>query len=73
MKIAKNDTHQRLYPFQNAHFGLKMQKTMLKTFLQHIAVALCNLCKKLLQKTANIRKNETILEIAKNGHQAKAM
>ena len=32
---------------------LKMQKNMLKTFLQHIAVVLC---KKRLQKTANIRK-----------------
>ena len=32
---------------------LKMQKNMLKTFLQHIAVVLC---KKRLEKTANIRK-----------------
>ena len=32
---------------------LKMHKNMLKTFLQHIAVVLC---KKRLQKTANIRK-----------------
>ena len=32
---------------------LKMQKNMLKTFLQHIAVVLC---KKQLQKTANIRR-----------------
>ena len=32
---------------------LKMDKNMLKTFLQHIAVVLC---KKRLQKTANIRK-----------------
>ena len=31
---------------------LKMQKNMLKTFLQHIAVVLC---KKQLQKTPNIR------------------
>ena len=32
---------------------LKMHKNMLKTFLQHIAVVLC---KKRLQKTANIGK-----------------
>jgi len=32
---------------------LKMQKNMLKTFLQHILVVLC---KKQLEKTANIRK-----------------
>ena len=32
---------------------LKMHKNMLKTFLQHIAVVLC---KKQLEKTANIRK-----------------
>ena len=43
---------------------------MLKTFLQHIAVVLC---KKRLEKTPNIRKNESILKIAKNGHQAKAI
>ena len=43
---------------------------MLKTFLQHIAVVLC---KKRLQKPANIQKNQSILKIAKNGHQAKAI
>ena len=36
---------------------LKMQKNMLKTFLQDIAVVLC---KKRLQKTANIRKMRPI-------------
>ena len=49
---------------------LKMHKNMLKTFLQHIAVVLC---KKRLEKTANIQKNQSILKIAKNGHQAKAI
>ena len=43
---------------------------MLKTFLQHIAIVLC---KKRFQKTANNKKNESILKIAKNGHQAKAI
>ena len=43
---------------------------MLKTFLQHIAVVLC---KKRLQKTANIRKIKGILKMAKNAHQAKAI
>ena len=43
---------------------------MLKTFLQDIAVVLC---KKRLEKTANVRKNESILKIGKNGHQAKAI
>ena len=43
---------------------------MSKTFLQHIEVVLC---KKRLEKTANIGKNESILKMAKNGHQAKAI
>ena len=45
---------------------------MLKTFLQHIAVVLC---KKRLQKAANIPKIREfkILKIAKNGHQAKTL
>ena len=41
---------------------LKMQKNMLKTFLQGIAVVLC---KKRLQKTANIRKMRPFLKLAK--------
>ena len=49
---------------------LKMQKDMLKTVLQDIAVVLC---KKRLEKTANIRKMRTVLKIIKNGHQAKAI
>ena len=49
---------------------LKMQKNMLKTFLQHIAVVVC---KERLQKTPKILKNESILKIAKNGHQPKAI
>ena len=43
---------------------------MLKTFLQHIAVVVC---KERLQKTPKILKNESILKIAKNGHQPKAI
>ena len=43
---------------------------MLKTFLQHIAVVLC---KKRLEKTANIRKMRAFLKMAKNGHQVKAI
>ena len=43
---------------------------MLKTFLQHIAVVLC---KKRLQKNSQYSKNENILKMAKNGHQAKAI
>ena len=49
---------------------LKMHKNMFKTFLQHIAVVLC---KKTAPKTTNIRKNKSILKMAKNGHQAKAI
>ena len=45
---------------------LKMHKNMPKTFLQHIAVVLC---KKRLQKTANIKNWEDI----ENGYQAKAI
>ena len=43
---------------------------MLKTFRKHFAVVLC---KKRLQKTANIWKTERILKIAQNGHQPKAI
>ena len=43
---------------------------MLETFLQHIAVVVC---KKRLQKTANIRKMRAFQKIAKNGHQAHAI
>ena len=41
---------------------LKMHKNMLKTFLQHIAVVLC---KKRLQKTANIRKMRAFWKLPK--------
>ena len=43
---------------------------MVKTFLQHIAVVLC---KKQLKKNSSYSKNESILKMAKNGHQAKAI
>ena len=43
---------------------------MLKTFLQHIGVVLC---KKRLEETANNWRNESILKMAKNGHQGKAI
>ena len=43
---------------------------MLKTFLQYIAVVLA---KKRLKKTTLYSKNERILKIAKNAHQAKAI
>ena len=52
---------------------LKMQKNVLKTFLQDIAVVLCT---KRLEKPANIikdSKNETTLKKGKNGHQGKAI
>ena len=54
-KLTKMATQQRLQTLQNRHFGskIKMHKNMLKTFLEHIAVVLC---KKRLQKTANIGK-----------------
>ena len=48
---------------------LKMQKNMLKTFPQHIAVVLCQ---KKAQKKSSYSKTETIFKIAKSGHQAKA-
>ena len=41
---------------------LKMQKNMLKTFLQDIAVVLC---KKRLEKTANIREMRAFWKLAK--------
>ena len=43
---------------------------MLKTFLQHIAVVLF---KKMAGIKSSYSKNESILKIAKNGHQAKAI
>ena len=43
---------------------------MLKKFLEYIAVVLA---KKWLQKNTLYSKNESILKIAKNGHQAKAI
>ena len=49
LKIAKNGFCKMVTLAQK----LKMQKYMLKTFLQHIAV---DLCIKRLQKTANIGK-----------------
>ena len=63
--MAKNGHQAKA--LQNRHFGkgyklckivtlaqkLQMHKNMLKTFLQHIAVVLC---KKRLEKTANIGK-----------------
>ena len=48
---------------------LKMHKNMLKTFLQHIAVVLC---KKRLQKTANIREIRAFWKLQK-WPQAKAI
>ena len=49
---------------------LKMQKDMLKMVLKDIAVVLC---KKRLEKTANIRKMKQFKKNIKNGHQAKAI
>ena len=46
-----------------------MQKTILKTFLQHIAVILC----KTRLKKQLYSKNKSTLKIFKNGHQAKAI
>ena len=64
---------------QNTQFGqtIKLPKTCEKRLYNHIRVVLC---KKRLQKTANTRKmrekyskNESILKMAKNGHNAKAI
>ena len=52
LKIYKNG-HEEKALVVTLGQKLKMHKNMLKTFLQHIAVVLC---KKRLQKTANIRK-----------------
>ena len=46
-----------------------MHKNILTTFLQHFPIVLS---KKRLEKKANL-KNESILKIAKNGHQPKAI
>ena len=49
---------------------LKMPKRCDKKLYKHIRLVLC---KKRLQKAANIFRNETILKIGKNGHYAKAI
>ena len=54
--MAKNGHQPKAIAFAKSSFlgqKLKMQQNMLKTFLQHIPVVLC---KKRLEKTANIRK-----------------
>ena len=57
---------------QNGQFGLKIKyaKNMRKTAL--LAHYSCSMQKR-LQKTANIRKMKSILKMAKNGHNAKAI
>ena len=56
---------------QNGQFGLKMKyaKNMRKRLYKHIQVVLC---KKRLEKQL-IFENESILKMAKNGHNAKAI
>ena len=49
---------------------LKMPKRCEKRFYDHIRVVVC---KKPLKKTLNIRKNESILKMAKIGHDAWAI
>ena len=49
---------------------LKLPKICQKRLYEHIRVVLC---KKRLQKTAKIQKNESFLKMAKNGHNAKAI
>ena len=50
---------------------IKLPKTCQKRFYKHIRVVLC---KKRLEKTANIRKIRAfIFKMAKNGHNAKAI
>ena len=49
---------------------LKMPKTCDKRLYKHITLVLC---KKRLQKTANIRKMRPFSKIGKNGHNAKAI
>ena len=73
MKIAKNGHQVKAIDLaKSSLFGqtLKMQKNMLKTFLQHITIVLC---KKTARKNSLYSKNESNLKIAKNGHQAKAI
>ena len=53
LKMAKNGHQAKASKIVTLGQKLKMHKNMLKTFLQHIAVVLC---KKRLEKTANIRK-----------------
>ena len=67
--MAENGHQAKAIDFAKSSL-LKMHKNMLKTFLQHIAVVLC---KKRLEKTANNWRNESILKMAQNGHQAKAI
>ena len=64
-KLAKMPTMQRLWPFcKMVSLGqkLKMPKTCDKRLYKHITVVLC---KKRLQKTANIRKIRPFWKLAK--------
>ena len=56
LKMAKNGHQAKAIDLAKSSLWVKkfkMHENMLKTFLQHIAVVLC---KKRLEKTANIRK-----------------
>ena len=63
-KLPKMATKQRIRLAKIVNLGqkLKMHKNILKTFLQHIAVVLC---KKRLQKTANIGKMRAFWKLPK--------
>ena len=49
---------------------VKLPKTCEKRLYKHIRVVVC---KKGLEKTVNIQKINSVLKMAKNGHQAKAI
>ena len=73
LKIAKNwprGKGYRLCKIATLGQKLKMPKTCEKRFYNHIRVVVCQ---KGPEKTPNIRKNKSILKIAKIGLEAKAI
>ena len=71
LRFAKNGHQAKAIDFGKSSLlaqKLKMHNNMLKTFLQHIAVVLC---KKSLEKTANIRKMRAFWKLQKRATKKK--
>ena len=71
-KLPKVATNQRLWPLQNPHFESKIKNA--KKHAKNVFTTHCSCCmQKTPPKNTLDSKNESILKIAKNGHQTKAI